>query len=53
MQSLGSICSVWDWLDSAVDSRIVTRFVFVMFSPFETRTAGPFFNVVMLSQYCL
>ena len=52
LRRLGSICSVWDWVDSAVDSRIVTRFVVVMFSPFETRTAGPFFTVVMLLQYC-
>ena len=35
------------------DSGIVTRFVAVMVSPFATRTVGPFFTVVTLSQYCL
>ena len=30
----------------------MTRFVDFMVSPFATRTVGPFFNVVMLSQYC-
>ena len=50
---MGRICPVWDWVDSALDSGIVTRFFAVMVSPFATRTVGPFFNVVMLSQYCL
>ena len=49
---LGRIRPVWDRVDSAVDSGIVTRFVAVMVSPFETRTVGPFFTVVVLSQYC-
>ena len=44
---------VWDRVDSAVDSGIVTRFVDVMVSLFATRTVGTFFTVVMLSQYFL
>ena len=52
VQRLGRICPVWDRVDSAVDSGIVTCFVAVMVSPFATRTVGPFFTVVMLSQYC-
>ena len=50
---LGRIRPAWDRVDSAVDSGIVTRFVAVIVSPFATRTVGPFFTVVMLSQYCL
>ena len=46
------IWPVWDQVDSAVDSGIVTRFVDVMASRFVTRTVGPFFTVVMFSQYC-
>ena len=42
MQRLGRIWPVWDQVDSAVDSGIVTRFVAVMVSPFATRTVGPF-----------
>ena len=38
----GRIWPVWDQLDIYVDSGIVTRFVAVMVSPFETRTVGPF-----------
>ena len=53
MQRLVSIWPVWSWVDSAVDSGIVTRFVAVMVSPFATRTVGPFLNVVILSQFCL
>ena len=52
MQRLGRIWPVCDRVDSAVDSGIVTRFVAVMVSPFATQTVGPFFTVVMLSQYC-
>ena len=52
MRRLGRICPVWDWVDSALDSGIVTLFFVVMVSPFATRTVGPFFTVVMLSQYC-
>ena len=52
MRRLGRIFPFWDRVDSAVDSRIVTRFVAVMVSSFATRTVGPFFTVVMLSQYC-
>ena len=52
MRRLGRIWPVWAWIDSAVDSGIVTRLVAVMVSPFATRTVGPFFTVVMLSQYC-
>ena len=48
----GRIWSVWDRVDSAADSGIVTRFVAVIVSPFATRTVGPFFTVLMLSQYC-
>ena len=53
VRSLGRICPVWDQVDSAVDSGIVTRFVAIMVLPFLTRTVGPFFTVVMLSQNCL
>ena len=53
VQRLSRICPVWDRVDSAVDSGIVTRFVAVMVSPFATQTVGPFFTIVMLSQYCL
>ena len=53
VQRLGRIWPVWDRVDSAVDSGIVTRFVAVMVSPFATQTVGPFFTVVMLSQYFL
>ena len=52
VRRLGSIWPVWDRVDSAVDSVIVTRFVAVMVSLFVTRTFGPFFTIVMLSQYC-
>ena len=53
VRRLGRIWPVWARVDSAVDSGIVTRFVAVMVSPFATLTAGPFFTVVMLLQYCL
>ena len=53
VRRLGRICPVWSWVDNAVDSGIVTRFVAVMVSPFATQTVGTFFTVVMLSQYCL
>ena len=53
VRRLGMICLFWDRVDSAVDSGIVTLFVAVMVSPFATRTVGPFFTVLMLSQYCL
>ena len=53
VRMLGMVWAVWDWVDSAVDSGIVTRFVAVMVSLFETRTVGPFFTVVMLPHYCL
>ena len=53
VQRLGRIWPVWDRVDSAVDSGIVTRFVAVMVSSFATRTVGPFFTAVMLLQYCL
>ena len=53
MRRLGRIWHVWAQLDSAVDNGIVTRFVPVMVSPFATWTVGPFFTVVMFSQYCL
>ena len=53
VRRFGRIWPVWDRVDSAVDSGIVTRFVDVMVSPFATRTVGTFFTVVMLSQYCL
>ena len=52
VRRLVRIWHVWDWLDSDVDSGIVTRFVAVMVSPFVTRVFGPFFTVVMLSHYC-
>ena len=52
VQRLGRIWPVWDRVDSAVDSGIVTRFVAVMVSPFATRTVGMFFTVVILSHYC-
>ena len=42
MQRLGRIWPVWDRVDSAVDSVIVTRFVAVIVSPFATWTVGPF-----------
>ena len=53
VRRLGRIYPVWDWVDSAVDIGIVTRFVAVMVSPFATRTVGMFVTVVMLFQYCL
>ena len=53
VQSLGRIFPVWDQVGSSVGSGIVTRFVAVMVSLFATRTIGPFFTVVILSQYCL
>ena len=53
VQIFGRIWPVWAQVDSAVDSGIVTRFVAVMVSPFATRTGGPFFTVVTLSQYWL
>ena len=43
VRSLGRIWPVWDQVDSAVDSGILTRFVAVMVSPFATQTVGPFF----------
>ena len=52
MRRLERIFPVWDRVDSAVDSGIVTRFVAVMVSLFSTWTVGPFFTVVMLLQYC-
>ena len=42
VQRLGRIWPVWDQVDSAVDSGIVTRFVAVIVSPFLTRTVGTF-----------
>ena len=51
MQRFGRIWPVWARVDSAVDSGIETRFVAVVVSPFATWTVGPFFTVVMLSQY--
>ena len=51
VRRFGRIWPVWAQADSAGDSGIVTRFVAVMVSPFATRTVGPFFTVVMLSQY--
>ena len=51
VRRLGRIWTIWDWVDSAMDSGIVTHFVAVMVSSFATRTVGPFFTVVMLSQY--
>ena len=52
VRRLGRIWLVWDRVDSAMGSGIVTRFFDVMASPFATWTVGPFFTVVMLSQYC-
>ena len=52
VQRLVRIWTVWYWVDSAVDSGIVTRFVAVMVSSFATRTVGTFLTVVILSQYC-
>ena len=52
VQRLGRICTVWSWVDSAVDSGIVMRFVAFIVLPFAMRTVGPFFTVVMLLQYC-
>ena len=52
VHNFGSIWPVWAWVDSDVDSGIVTRFFAFMVSPFVTRTVGPFFTVVILSQYC-
>ena len=52
VRRLGRIWPVLSWVDIAVDSGIVTRFVAVMVSSFAARTVGPFFTVVMLSQYC-
>ena len=49
---LGRICHVWDRADSAEDGGIVTRFFSFKVSPIATRTFGPFFTVVILSQYC-
>ena len=42
VRRLGRIWTVWAWVDSAVNSGIVTRFVAVIVSPFATRTVGPF-----------
>ena len=42
VRRLGRICPICARADSAVDSRIVTRFVAFMVSPFATRTVGPF-----------
>ena len=53
VRRFGRIWPVWAQVYSAVDSLIVTLFVAVMVSLFATRTVGPFFTVVMLSQYCL
>ena len=52
VRRLGRIWPVWARVDSNVDIGIVTHFVAVMVSPFATRTVGPLFTVVMLSQYC-
>ena len=52
VRSLGRICPVWARADSTVDSGIVMSFVAFMVSPFATRTVGPFFTVLILSQYC-
>ena len=52
VRRLDRICPVWYRVDSDVYSGIVTRFVAVMVSPFATWTVGPFFTVVMLSNYC-
>ena len=51
VRRFGMIWPVWAWVDSSVDSGIVTRFVSVMALSFATRTVGPFLTVVMLSQY--
>ena len=51
MQIFVRIWPVWDRVDSAMDSGIGTHFVAVMVSPFATHNVGPFFTVVMLSQY--
>ena len=48
VRRLGRIFPVWDRVDSAVDSGIVTRFCALMVSPFATRTVGPFFIVIRL-----
>ena len=53
VRRLWRIRPVRDRVDITVDSGIVTRFVAVMVSLFATRTVGPFFTVVILSQYCL
>ena len=42
VRRLGRIFPVWDRVDSAVDSGIVTRFVAFMVSPFATQNVGPF-----------
>ena len=42
VRRFGRMWPVWAWVDSAVESGIVTRFVAVMVSPFATRTVGPF-----------
>ena len=42
VRRFGRIWPVWEWVDSAVDSGIATRFVAVMVSPFATRTVRPF-----------
>ena len=52
VRRFGKIWHVWDWVDSSVDSGILTHFVAVMVSPFATRTVGTFLTVVVLSQYC-
>ena len=52
VRRLGRICPVWDRVDSAVDSGIVTRLVDFMVSPFTTQTDGPLLTVVILSHYC-
>ena len=52
VQRFGRTCTVWARSDSAVDSGIVTCFVAFMVSPCAARTVGPFFTVVMFSQYC-
>ena len=45
VRRFGRIWPVWNRVDSAVDSGIVTRFVAVMVSPFSTRPVGPFLLV--------
>ena len=42
VRRFGRIWPVWDRVDGAVDSGIVTCFVAVTVSPFATRTVGPF-----------